>query len=69
MINQHGGKKSLRGIREPSNLPDGRAPELRVGPEVRRDVDGGHVFQVEDRERDRRGDRVDQEGFREGRIG
>lgn len=68
MINQHRRKKCFSGIRKSTNLPDGRAPELRVEPEVRRDVDGGHVFQVEEGERDRGGDRVDQEDFREGRI-
>lgn len=59
MVNQQRGKERLRGVREPGDLPDQAAPELAVGEEVRGDMDGGEVFNVEDGEGDGGRDCVD----------
>lgn len=59
MVNQQCSEKCLRGIREPSDLPNQAAPELAVGEEVRGDMDGGEVFNVKDGEGDGGGDCVD----------
>jgi hypothetical protein len=41
VVHQHGGEQGLGGIGKAGDLPDEGAPDLRVGPEVWRDMDGG----------------------------
>lgn len=52
MINQQRRKERLSRIRKARNLPDERAPQLRIRPEMRGDLDAGHVFEIEDGEGD-----------------